>query len=117
MIRRKTQMAYTHFNDVTDLLDDAGEILVDPAQAKELAEYITDIIFMASYPATEYPPEYIVDCHCHPNHEPCLGKLVGFINRESDDIMWMCSKCVDRGLISNWRGTMWDLSDSGKTFH
>jgi hypothetical protein len=108
-------MAYSHHNDLTDLLDDAGEIIVEPKQAKELAEFITDIIFMASYPAMEYPPEYTVNCHCSPDHEPCFGKIVGFINRESDEIMWMCPSCNDRGFISNWRGTMWDMSDSGKT--
>jgi hypothetical protein len=106
-------MAYTHFNDVTDLLDEAGEILTDSVHSKKLAEYITDIIFMASFPEKEQPAEYIVHCHCHPDHEPCLGKIIGFINQETDDIMWMCPMCVDRGIISNWRGTMWDLSDAG----
>jgi hypothetical protein len=106
-------MAYTHLTDLTDFLDDAGDILSDPVQSKEIGEYITDIVFMASFPETEYPEEYIVDCHCHSKQEPCLGKIVGFINQETDDIMWMCPKCVDRGIISNWRGTMWDLSTLG----
>jgi RNA polymerase subunit RPABC4/transcription elongation factor Spt4 len=29
----------------------------------------------------------------------------------------MCPKCNDRGIISNWRGTIWDMSDADNTFH
>ena len=103
-------MAYTHITDLTDFLDEAGDIVSDPTQSKALAEFFTDIVFMTSYPDPEYPPEYIVKCHCRPEHKPCHGNIVGFINRETDDIVWMCPKCIDRGLISNWRGSMWDLS-------
>jgi hypothetical protein len=106
-------MAYTHLTDLSDFLDEAGDIISEPAQSKALAEFFTDIVFMTSYPDLEYPPEYNVKCHCRPEHKPCLGIIVGFINRETDDIVWMCPKCIDRGFISNWRGSMWDLSDSG----
>jgi hypothetical protein len=106
-------MAYTHITDLTDFLDETGDILAEPAQSKALGEFFTDIVFMTSYPDIEYPTEYSVSCHCHPEHNPCLGKIVGFINRETDDIVWMCPKCIDRGLIRNWRGTMWDLSSAG----
>jgi hypothetical protein len=98
--------------DLTDFLDEAGDILVEPERSKLLAKYFTDIVFMASYPDMEYPPEYNVRWHCRPEKIPCFGKIVGYINSETDDIVWMCPKCIDRGLIRNWRGTMWDLSSA-----
>jgi hypothetical protein len=104
-------MAYTWMTDLTDFLDDDGDIITEPAKSKELAEFFTDIVFMSSFPNKDIPPEYSVKCHSHPDHEACLGEIVGFINQETDAIMWMCPKCVERGFINNWRGTMWDLSN------
>ena len=106
-------MAYIHLTDLSDYLDEAGDIVSEPTQSKALAEFYTDIVFMTSYPDLEYPSEYNVKCHCRPKHKPCHGKIAGYINRETDYIVWMCPRCIDRGLISNWRGSMWDLSDSG----
>jgi hypothetical protein len=110
-------MPDTWITDLTHLLDEAGDIISEPPQAKALAEYFAAIVFMASFPDPEYPPEYIVKCRRRPNRKPCLKEIVGFINPETDDVMWMCPKCNDRGLISNWRDSMWDLSDSGQVAH
>jgi hypothetical protein len=105
-------MAYTWITDLTDFLDEAGDIISGPTKVKTFAEYFSAIVFMVSYPDTDYPAEYSVKCRRRPKRKPCLGEVFGFINPEADDIMWMCPKCHDRGIISNWRGTMWDLSDS-----
>jgi hypothetical protein len=110
-------MATSRVTDLTDLLDEVGDIALEPSSAKVLAEFLTDIVFMASLPNKEIPPEYNVQCHCLIHHEKCLGKIVGFINHETDDIMWVCPKCVDHGTISNWRGTMWDLSNLNSIMH
>jgi hypothetical protein len=110
-------MIDTLISDLTQFLDDAGDIISEPVQAKALAKYFAAIVFMASYPDHEYPPEYIVKCRRRPNRKPCLGEIVGIINPETDDIMWMCPKCNDKGIISNWRGTMWDLSDLEQPVH
>jgi hypothetical protein len=92
-------------------------IRIEPADTKILAEFLTDIVFMASLPDKKIPSEFMVQCHCLVHHEKCLGKIVGLINPVTDDIMWVCLTCIDHGLISNWRGSMWDLSETGKTFH
>ena len=34
-----------------------------------------------------------------------------------DDVVWMCPKCNDRGFISNWQGTIWDMSEMGEVEH
>jgi hypothetical protein len=110
-------MPFTWITDLSDFLDEAGDIISQPSKAKTLAEYYSSIVFMVSYPDPEYPAEYSVKCRKRPNRKPCLGKIFGFINPEADDILWMCPKCYERGLISNWRGSMWDLSDSGDVAH
>jgi hypothetical protein len=110
-------MPDTWVTDLTHFLDETGEIVSVPAPAKALAEYFVAIVFMASFPDPEYPPEYKVKCRRRPHRKPCLEEIVGFIDPETDGIVWMCPKCHDRGLISNWRGSMWDLSGSGKVLH
>jgi hypothetical protein len=32
------------------------------------------------------------------------------VRAETDDIVLMCPAFGDRGLIINWRGTIWDMS-------
>lgn len=105
-------MPYTWITDLTDFLDEAGDIFSQPAKTKTLAEYYSAIVLMVSYPDMEHPPEYRVTCRKRPKRKPCHGEIFGFINPEADDIMWMCPKCYDRGLISNWRGSMCDLSNA-----
>jgi hypothetical protein len=111
------KMADTWITDITDFLDDKGEMVSEPAQARKLGEYFAAIIVMSSYPEPEFPAGYRVICRRRPNRKPCQTELVGFIDPETDDIVWMCPKCNDRGLISNWRGTIWDMSDADNIYH
>ncbi len=105
-------MADTWMTDITHFLDDEGELISEPQEAHRLAEYFAAIILMVSYPDPEYPQEYSVKCRRRPNRKPCLEEIAGWIEPESDEIFWICPKCNDKGRISNWRGTMWDLSDA-----
>ena len=104
-------MSDTWVIDITHFLDDSGEITSESFQARKLAEYFAAIIVMASYPDPEYPPQYRVSCRRRPNRKPCFEEIAGFVDPETDDIVWMCPKCGDHGLISNWRGTIWDMSN------
>lgn len=103
-------MADTWITDISHFLDEEGEIIPGPPRARKLAEYLTAIIVMASFPEPEYPPEYLVRCRRRPNRKPCREEIVGFVDPETDDIVWMCPACGDRGLTCNWRGTMWNMS-------
>lgn len=110
-------MPDTWITDITHFLDGDGELVTEPPQAKNIAEYFAAIVMMSSFPDPEYPPEYTVKCRRRPNRKPCQEEIIGFIDPENDDVMWMCPKCNDRGLISNWRGTMWDMSESEQGLH
>lgn len=110
-------MADTWITDITHFLDEKGEMIKEPLEARRLAEYFAAIIVMASFFEPEYPPEYIVKCRRRPNRKPCLTEIAGWVDPETDDIIWICPVCQDNGIISNWRGTIWDMSDSGEVVH
>ena len=111
------EMSDSLITELIHFLDGAGDIISKPIQDNALAKFLTDIVLISSYPEPQYPTEYIVKCRKRPKRKPCSGEIFGFIIPGTDDIMWMCPKCHYRGLISNWRGTMWDLSDAGKVAH
>ena len=110
-------MSDTWITDITHFLDKDGHIVTEPAQAKQLGDYFAAIVMMASFPDPDYPPEYKVLCRRRPNRKPCKEEIAGWIEPDSDDIFWICPKCQDRGRISNWRGTIYDMSDIGDVFH
>jgi len=110
-------MAELLITDLRHFLDEAGDIISEPAHVKALASYLTAIVLMSSYPDSERPPEYIVTCRKRPKRKPCHGEVFGFIIPDSGNIMWMCPECNNRGLISNWRGTIWDLSEYRNVAH
>lgn len=103
-------MAATWITDISHFLDEEGEIISGTPRARKLAEYLSAIVVMASFSEPEYPPEYRVMCRRRPNRKLCREEIVGFVDPETDDIVWMCPVCGDRGVISNWRGTIWDMS-------
>ena len=109
-------MADTWVMDITHFLDENNELISQPAQARKLGEYLAAIIVMISYPDPNAPPEYRVSCHRRPNRKPCLEEIDGFVDPKTDVIIWMCPACGDHGFISNWRGTIWDMS-SAEDFH
>ena len=101
--------------DFNHYLDESGDIVSESKQARSLAEYFAAIVLIGSYPEPEYPTEYIVKCGNRLKQESCHGEIFAFIIPDTDNIIWMCQECFDHGLIRNWRGSMWDLSESAKT--
>lgn len=110
-------MEDTWVTDIADFLDQMGEIIKEPPEARRLGDYLAAIIVMASFIEPEYPEKYLVSCRRRPNRKPCMEEIVGYIDPETDDIFWKCLKCGDMGLITNWQGTIWDMSDEGEIVH
>ena len=104
-------MAKMYIIDLNNLLDEEGDLDPDSGPEDEFVEYLTAIVAMVSYPAPEPPSEYKVRCQRRDSDgNQCPGQVIGEIVPESEDIVWCCPVCEDKGLISNWRGTLWDLS-------
>ena len=106
----------TWYTNLQVFLDENGAIAVSSGPARKLAEHITAIVAMASIPELIPSPEYQVRCRRRPGRKPCQGIIEADFDPEDYRIIWWCPVCDDRGYISNWQGSMWDLSEAGK-FH
>ena len=109
-------MAETYITDITHYLDDEGEIAIESGAGLRFAEYLTYIISMMSHPPP-VPDEFKVKCRCRPKRKPCKGMIVGGTDPATGVIIWWCTECRVNGFISNWQGTMWDMSDAVGAVH
>ncbi len=94
---------------IVDIRHWLNESLTDPA-VPELAGKVAklgEIISFATDLNGDPPP-----VHCSQEHNglPCPGELVILIV-EDLRIHWYCPACEDEGLLSGWRGLIWDLLD------
>ena len=49
-------------------------------------------------------------CRRRPNRTTCHGELdVGLIPGTAR-IYWMCPRCKDEGVVTGWRGEVWDMT-------
>lgn len=104
-------MTDSYITDITDFLDENGDIEIEFGVGQRFAEYLTSIISMVSHPPP-LPIEFNVKCRRKPKRKPCKGILQGGTDPVTDMILWWCPECLESGYISNWQGTMWDLSDA-----
>jgi hypothetical protein len=51
-------------------------------------------------------------CWRKPKRKHCLGELEISLNPDTEQIHWLCPKCGDEGVVTGWRGLIWDMSDS-----
>ena len=109
-------MADSWITDITHYLDDSGNIVPDYGSVFRFAEYLVSIISLITHPAP-VPVSFDVPCRRRPNRKPCNGFIEGVADPDTDAIVWWCPECGDHGFISNWQGTIWDLSDAGDTVH
>ena|ERR1039457_644232 len=109
-------MANTWVTDITHFLDEKGEMAVESGQALRFAEYLASIISLITHPAP-VSVSFDVPCRCRPNRKPCKGFIEGDTDQDTDSIVWWCPDCGDHGFISNWQGTLWDMSEAGDAVH
>jgi hypothetical protein len=109
-------MTGTYITDVTNYLDEFGDISIESGAGLRFVEYLTAIISMISHPQP-LPEEFKAKCRRRPNRKPCNGTIQGKTYPNTDVIVWWCPKCRDNGFINNWKGTFWDLSDNAENTH
>ena len=107
-------MGDTWIIDMTHFLNEDGMIEPSEGPARRLAEHVVAIVSMASRPEITPPPEYRVRCRRRPGRKPCTGLIEVDLDPETESIVWWCPVCRDNGYISNWKGTLWDLSEADK---
>ena len=93
--------------EIRDMLDDS---FARPAH-RRFSLKVKQLGTMISY-ATALEAGISVDfqpmCWRRPNRQACEG--VTEIELRKDHIYWNCPKCGDEGVVTGWRGLIWDLS-------
>ena len=105
-------MGDTWITDIRHFLDKDGNIPVDvPGSVIRLARYFGSIVKSVS--SQRDPEDYHTGIYCrrHPGHKPCPGEILAVIDDEKEfAIVWQCPCCDDKGIISGWKGTIFDCS-------
>ena len=92
-----------YITDARHFLDDKGAIAPRRGPAKAMADFHAGVIAYA----TDYDETGVVAAHCF----KCKKVEVRIARAQDDAIVWSCPRCKSEGRISNWQGTLWDLSD------
>jgi hypothetical protein len=77
------------------------------SKVKKLCEIITYATSIETGIDTDSQPL----CWRRPKRRACPGKLDISFDPEADEIHWLCPECGDEGLVSGWRGLIWDMTD------
>ena len=79
-----------------------------------LAEYLGSIVEKASLYFPEQWGGTNMRCRRRPGRQRCPGQIHVRIGKEDPpEILWACPSCEENGVIRNWQGSAWDLSDVG----
>lgn len=92
-----------YITDIRHFLDDKGTIGPRRGPARTMAEFHCAVVAYApDFDDSGLPPATCFKCK--------KGKVEASIAPD-DTIDWACPRCRISGRISNWQGTLWDLSD------
>ena len=82
-----------------------------PAGDSPLYLYLGNIASAATaWPHRAAPAISALRCRRRPRQKACRGYLSCSVVDQHDVVTWNCTACNDRGVISGWRGTRWDLT-------
>ena len=75
-----------------------------PKEARELASFLALVVDST----TKTMPSTLTTTDIRCFKKRCQGLIKSEILGKKDDIHWVCSKCENEGVISEWQGTKWD---------
>jgi len=84
-------------------LDDKGAIAPLQGGARAMADFLASVIAYAS----DFGSTGVLAAKCF----KCKKGAVESAIAQDDAIYWSCPRCKAEGRISNWQGTLWDLSE------
>ena len=105
--RLRGHTARMYITDARHLLDDKGAIAPLRGPAKATADFHAGVIA----DATDFDDAGVTLPRCF----KCKKGTVEAALAQDDAIVWHCPRCQDEGRISNWQGTLWDLSERPDT--
>lgn len=96
--------------DIKHMLDDTQSGPAIPRlklKVKKLAEIITFATLAETGILMGSPPA----CWRRLKRKACTGKVAVDLVPDTDQIHWVCPECGDEGLLTGWKGLIWDMSD------
>jgi|SRR3990172_1280850 len=103
-------MPDTLITDLTHFLAPDGSIGPQDGPAKRLADYLTKIVVDATAPIGMGSRSTVVRCRRRPGRRPCVGEIETNVDPETEQIIWWCPVCGEKGSISHWKGSLWDCT-------
>ena len=80
-------------------------------QLKFKVKKLSEIIAYGTAGAAGIPFEDPPKCWRRPKRKPCTGHLDIRMDESTDQIYWNCGSCNDEGVVTGWRGLLWDVLD------
>ncbi len=106
------RMGNTWITDLRHFLNDDGSLVGIPKPALNFANYLGRIVKAVTSRKGNTLATGVM-CRRRPGRRPCPGEIIAFIDeKRAYAIVWICPVCRDNGLISGWRGTVWNWSVS-----
>ena len=94
-----------YISNLTHFLNENGIIPKQmPKEARELASFLTLVV--------DYTTEHsgvvlnAINLRCFTDH--CKGIIESELINSGTEIHWICPKCRNEGIISEWQGSRWD---------
>lgn len=103
-------MGETYITDITHFDGLPPRLARGPAG--RLVRYLGSIVSAASVIDIGVWRDANIRCRRRPGRKPCPGHIQVYRHGHFASIDWHCSSCDDQGIISNWNGSTWDLSQS-----
>ena len=96
--------------DIRHMLDDN---LIGPGIPRLAfkVKKLTQIIIYATAIEAGIPVGFRPTCWRRPARKPCKGQLDVDLIPDTDHVHWMCPVCGDDGMVTGWKGLLWDLSE------
>ena len=104
-------MGNTWIVDITHYLLPGGRLADGPAG--RIARYFGSIVAKASTQPAGMWVDTDLCCRRRPGRKRCPGHIRVLRVDATDIVQRHCPSCDDNGLIQNWKGSMWDLSQPG----
>ena len=92
-----------YITDLKHFLDSRGAIGPSKGPALAMAQFQTDVVARATDTTDRAPGA--------PTCFKCKKSAVEVALARDEAVVWKCPRCQTEGRISNWQGTLWDLSD------
>lgn len=81
-------------------LDKKGAIAPKKEFTHKFVEFVGSLIIASTFLESKTENPLCFNC----------GNHVTSVIAHTEQIVWQCNVCEEEGIISNWHGTLWDMS-------